>query len=101
MVAPYQHTNDFAALDDATHLELFHLVEKSVGILRETLKAEGFNIGVNLGMVAGAGLKDHLHIHIVPRWTGDTNFMPVIGHTKVISEGLTETWQKLKSKFDE
>ncbi|HOD37696.1 MAG TPA: HIT domain-containing protein [Candidatus Marinimicrobia bacterium] len=101
MVAPYQHTNDFAALDDATHLELFHLVEKSVGILRETLKAEGFNIGVNLGTVAGAGLKDHLHIHIVPRWTGDTNFMPVIGHTKVISEGLTETWQKLKSKFDE
>jgi len=99
MVAPYRHTSELEELDDATRLELFQLVDKSIRILRDTIKAEGFNVGLNLGAVAGAGLKDHLHIHIVPRWTGDTNFMPIIGHTKVLSEGLTETWQKLREKF--
>lgn len=101
MIAPYQHTNDLTVLDEITRLELFNLIDKSCRNLRDALHAEGFNVGLNLGSVAGAGLKDHLHFHIVPRWTGDTNFMPVIGHTKVLSEGLKETWQRLKQKFDE
>jgi len=69
-------------------------------ILKVSMKAQGFNVGLNYGQVAGAGVKDHLHFHIVPRWNGDTNFMPVTGHTKVLSEGLQETWQELKKFFE-
>ena len=74
---------------------MMNLMEFSIKILKESMNADGFNTGLNLGQVAGAGIKDHLHMHIIPRWNGDTNFMPVIGHTKVLSEGLNETWQKL------
>jgi len=100
MVAPYHHIRDLSDLDDSTRLELINLIDKSCRILSDTLHAEGFNIGLNIGSVAGAGLKDHVHFHVVPRWTGDTNFMPIVGHTKVLSEGLTETWQRLKPRFD-
>jgi len=99
MVAPYLHTSTLTELDSETRLEIFHFLDKSMSILHSELKAEGFNVGLNSGSVAGAGLKDHLHFHIVPRWTGDTNFMPVLGHIKVLSEGLTETWTKLHPKF--
>jgi ATP adenylyltransferase len=99
MIAPYQHTSELAELTAQERLEIFTLLDKAVTILRETMQAEGFNIGLNLGAVAGAGVKDHLHFHIVPRWQGDTNFMPVLGHTKVISEGLRETYLKLREKF--
>ncbi len=101
MIAPYQHTSEISDLDTDTRIEIFGLLDKSVAILRETINAEGFNIGLNLGAVAGAGIKDHLHWHIVPRWQGDTNFMPVLGHTKVLSEGLKETYMKLRKKFAE
>ena len=70
-------------------------------VLTNIMSPHGFNIGMNLGEIAGAGVKDHLHFHIVPRWSGDTNFMPVLGDVKVVSEGLKQTWEKLKKGFDE
>lgn len=100
MIAPYRHTSEIADLDNETKLEMMLLVDHSIRIFREEMSAQGFNVGLNLGDVAGAGVKDHLHMHVVPRWSGDTNFMPVIGNTKVISEGLQDTWLKLKKKFD-
>jgi ATP adenylyltransferase len=78
---------------------MMKIISKSVEVLRETIHPEGFNIGTNLGSIAGAGIDDHLHFHIVPRWAADTNFMPVVGQTKVISEALLETWERLKEKF--
>ncbi len=100
MVVPYQHTSEFSSLSSEEKLELFNLLEVSLDVLRKVMKPQGFNIGMNLGRLAGAGIADHLHFHIVPRWGGDTNFMPILGHTKVISEGLEQTWEKLKREFD-
>ena len=100
MVVPYQHTSEISSLSSEERIELFNLLEISVNVLRKVMKPQGFNIGMNLGSLAGAGIADHLHFHIVPRWGGDTNFMPVIAHTKVISEGLEQTWEKLKREFD-
>ena len=100
IVAPYLHTGDLSDLDSETKLEMMELVDESCNILQDKMQAEGFNAGLNIGSVAGAGVDDHLHMHIVPRWQGDTNFMPVLGHTKVISEGLLETWKNLKTEFD-
>lgn len=100
MVAPYEHTSEFSDLGNDTKLEMINLVEGSIRVLKKVMNPQGFNIGLNLGEVSGAGIKDHLHFHIVPRWSGDTNFMPVIAHTKVIVEGLQETWEKLRSEFN-
>lgn len=99
MISPYKHISDLEQLSDKENLELMRLIRKSITILKEKLSPHGFNIGMNLGRVAGAGVENHLHFHIVPRWEGDTNFMPVIGHTKVMSEGLEETWEKLRRTF--
>jgi len=99
MVAPYRHV---ASLDELTDDELgehFEVVRRSVGILREVFSPQGFNIGMNLGKVAGAGIDEHIHTHIVPRWQGDTNFMPVISGVRVVPEALAETYRKLKGKF--
>jgi ATP adenylyltransferase len=71
-----------------------------MSIIKMIMNAEGFNFGANIGAIGGAGIKDHVHFHIVPRWLGDTNYMPVIGHTKVMVEGLLETYDKLKPYFD-
>ena len=73
---------------------------ESMKILREVMNAEGFNFGANLGKAGGAGIEEHLHYHIVPRWSGDTNFMPVVGNTKVLVEGLRESWDNLNPHFD-
>ncbi|OQX87232.1 HIT family hydrolase [candidate division KSB1 bacterium 4484_87] len=100
MVVPFKHTNDLNALTDEEKLELMDLLIVSQRALSEIMAPQGFNIGMNLGQVAGAGVKDHLHFHIVPRWNGDTNFMPVLGETKVISEGLEQTYRKLKPVFE-
>ena len=100
MVTPYLHTGDLSDLDTETKTEMMELTDTACNIIRKTMDAEGFNVGLNIGTVAGAGIDDHLHMHIVPRWQGDTNFMPVLGHTKVVSEGLTETWKYLKKEFD-
>ena len=100
MVAPYRHLPTLENLDDEELLEVFKLVNFSLKVLRETLKPDGFNIGINIGRVAGAGIEDHVHVHIVPRWNGDTNFMPVIADTKVISEALNETYKNLKAAIE-
>ncbi|HEX3035804.1 MAG TPA: HIT domain-containing protein [Thermodesulfobacteriota bacterium] len=100
MAVPYKHTSELAYLDDEERLELINLTDKCVEILKE-LKPDGFNIGMNLGKAAGAGIDDHLHFHIVPRWVGDTNFMPVIADTKAMPEYLDETYLKLAQKLDE
>jgi len=99
MVAPYQHTADLQDLSHEQIIEHFELVKKGVEMLKLTLKPAGFNIGLNLGKVAGAGIEGHLHTHIVPRWQGDTNFMPVLSDTKVVSEGLAATYVRLKANF--
>ena len=98
MVAPYQHTADLADLTEREVMEHFDLVKRSLELLKQVLNPAGFNIGLNLGRVAGAGIASHLHTHIVPRWEGDTNFMPVLSDTKVVSEALTATYKRLKEK---
>jgi ATP adenylyltransferase len=95
MAVPYRKTADASSLGDNEVLELWNLVVHGQRLLRETMKAEGFNIGLNLGPCAGAGVPDHLHLHIVPRWNGDTNFMPVLSGTRMLSEGLRSLYDKL------
>jgi ATP adenylyltransferase len=98
MVVPNRHCVDFEQLNDDELKELFDLLKASTKVLKTSLRPHGFNIGMNIGKVGGAG-EDHLHLHIVPRWEGDTNFMPVIGETKIIPEYLEGTYHKLRSAF--
>src|SRR3954466_4285246 len=95
MAVPYRKTGDVSSLGENEVLELWNLALHGQQLLRETMKAQGFNIGLNLGQCAGAGVPDHLHLHIVPRWNGDTNFMPVLSGTKMLSEGLRSLYEKL------
>lgn len=88
LIAPRQHKADLRDLNDAELLETNHLLQKMIGLLEKTISPDGFNVGLNLGRVAGAGLPGHLHWHIVPRWNGDTNFMPILGEAKVIPQAL-------------
>ena len=97
MVAPYKHTKDLRDLNDREMLDLISLVRDTCSLLSKVLKPKGLNIGMNIGKLSGAGFAEHLHIHIVPRWRGDTNFMPVISDTKVISESLSSLYQRLKN----
>jgi ATP adenylyltransferase len=100
MVVPYQHSADLAGLDAAVADELFDLTRRSVAALTAAMAPHGFNIGMNLGRTAGAGIDEHMHMHIVPRWDGDANFMPIIGGTKLIPEALDQTYAKLQPLFD-
>ena len=100
MIAPYRHTANLQDLTDDEAKEHFDIVKKSVDLLTKALKPAGFNVGLNIGKVAGAGIEEHLHTHIVPRWQGDANFMPVLSNTKVISEALAATYKKLKSAIE-
>jgi ATP adenylyltransferase len=95
MAVPYRKTAEIAVLGENEVIELWNLVSHAQALLRATMKAQGFNIGLNLGESAGAGVIDHLHIHIVPRWSGDTNFMPILAGTRTISEGLEGLYGKL------
>jgi ATP adenylyltransferase len=95
MVVPYRKTADASSLGDNEVLELWSLAMHGQALLREAIKAQGFNIGLNLGVCAGAGVPDHLHLHLVPRWNGDTNFMPVLAGTRLLSEGLRSLYDKL------
>jgi len=99
MVAPYRHIANLEELTDEELGEHFQLVCQSIKILRQSFNPGGFNLGINVGKVAGAGIDDHVHTHIVPRWQGDTNFMPVLSDVRVVAEALAETYEKLKAKF--
>jgi ATP adenylyltransferase len=101
MVVPERHVGSLEDLSDEELLTMMRLVRRSSSILTKEMNANGLNVGINMGKAAGAGLEEHIHIHIVPRWFGDTNFMPVLGETRVISEHLYETYRKLKERFAE
>ena len=101
MVIPLRHLGQLPEFTPEEKLEIFDLVDLSVTVLKGAMKPDGFNIGMNLGRVAGAGVDDHLHIHLVPRWNGDTNFMTVTGETRVISEDLAQTRDKLIPLFSQ
>jgi len=95
MVAGYRHEGDFGALDADEALEIHRLAATALGVLAQTMSPQGFNLGWNLGRVAGAGVVDHVHLHVVPRWSGDTNFMPVLADVKIMPEALEATRRKL------
>jgi ATP adenylyltransferase len=99
MVIPRRHTADFAELRDEELDDLHRLLRRAVRVIEEAYHPEGLNLGMNLGKVAGAGIADHLHYHVVPRWGGDTNFMPVLAATKVMVEHLTQSFDKLQPLF--
>jgi len=99
MVSPYRHTDSPEKLTEEERNEHFDIVSRCVEVLRQEFNPEGFNLGINLGKVAGAGIDDHVHTHIVPRYQGDTNFMTVISDVRVVPEALAETYEKLKGKF--
>jgi len=98
MVVPKRHCHNLEELSDYELRELFHLLKASTQILKSSLRPHGFNIGINIGKTGGAG-EEHIHFHIVPRWIGDTNFMPILGETKIIPEYLEHTYQKLHSAY--
>jgi len=101
MVIPYTQTPDFSDLDAETKLEVMELTDLSIKALKLTLRPQGFNVGANLGRVAGGSVDNHIHFHIVPRWEGDTNFMPVLADAKVLSNDMTSTYKNLKKAFAE
>jgi ATP adenylyltransferase len=99
MVIPRRHTAEFTSLSDEELDDLHRLLRRAVDRLKAAYHPEGFNLGMNLGASAGAGIADHLHYHVVPRWGGDTNFMPVLGATKVMVEHLDQSWERLHALF--
>lgn len=99
LVAPYVHEGDLARLDDAVATEMMAALRRMVRLIGEEYRPDGFNIGMNLGRVAGAGVPDHVHIHIVPRWGGDTNFMVLTANTKVMPETLDRTYARLRARL--
>jgi ATP adenylyltransferase len=101
MIAPYGHVPSIEDLDSGALTELMALSQRALAVLRTNYGPEGFNLGINLGKVAGAGFEDHVHLHVVPRWGGDTNFMPVVGDTRVLPQALHESWLELRELFAE
>ena len=99
MVIPYRQTADFSALTAEEHTEIMETTSQMIGILKKIMNPQGFNFGANLGRAAGAGVDDHIHFHIVPRWTGDTNFMPTLGDVKVVSEEMNTTYKKIVAEL--
>ncbi|MEA2078213.1 MAG: HIT domain-containing protein [Candidatus Marinimicrobia bacterium] len=100
MVVPYRHISDYNLLSKEELHEISDVTQIVIKVLKEIMKPQGFNVGFNIGESAGAGIAEHIHQHIVPRWIGDTNFMPVLCHTKVMVDGLNECWLELKKAFD-
>ncbi len=99
MVVPFLHTSSFEGLDTATLSEMMELTRSCTDVLRDVMNPEGFNIGINIGTAAGAGIREHLHMHIVPRWVGDSSFMAVLDEVRVVPEHLLETYDKIKMVF--
>ena len=100
MVVPYAHVPSLEDLDAPTLTEMMLLLNRGLTALRRTMAPDGFNVGANLGQVAGAGIEEHVHIHAVPRWSGDTNFMPVVGDMRVIPQTWLQTYDDLKAALD-
>jgi ATP adenylyltransferase len=100
MVAPFRHVGAFTSLEAAELADVDALVARSIRALEQEMEPHGYNLGMNLGRVAGAGIPDHVHWHLVPRWNGDTNFMPVVGQTRVLPELLEETYARLRPRFE-
>ena len=96
MVVPFAHESDFTRLAPEVAAEMFALAQVAVAALQEVFRAEAANLGMNVGKAAGAGIKDHVHLHVVPRWSGDTNFMAVAAETRVVPQSLEETWEQLR-----
>jgi ATP adenylyltransferase len=101
MVAPYKHTGTIEELDSETLGEMMSVVKKLMKAIRESFGNEGFNIGINITRIAGAGITEHVHMHVVPRWAGDANFMPVIGQTRILPLSLDQVWERLTGKLSE
>ena len=101
MVVPYRHTSDFNDLTDEENVEIMRKLQLAKKALQKFAKPDGFNLGANIGKISGAGIANHIHFHIVPRWNGDTNFMPVLGDVKVISQDLMETKHRLLKAYKE
>jgi ATP adenylyltransferase len=101
MVAPYRHVAELESLTAEECADVMSLTQWCVRLLRAAFKPDGFNVGMNLSRIAGAGIADHLHLHLVPRWNGDTNFMPVIGDTKVLPDSLERSYVKLREAIDQ
>lgn len=101
MIVPNRHVPDIVDLSEKEVLEIMNFTQKMMSALRKVSKPEGFNVGANIGRTAGAGIDQHIHFHVVPRWNGDTNFMPVLADTKMISEDLKETLRKLRKALAE
>jgi ATP adenylyltransferase len=99
LVAPRAHVPSLADLDDEQTLATMRLVRRSLTVLEGVMRPAGFNVGVNIGRDAGAGIPDHVHVHVVPRWAGDTNFLPVLAEVKVVNEHLDRTWEKVAAAF--
>jgi ATP adenylyltransferase len=99
MIAPFRHVGEFGDLENEEALEIHRLASQALGALAATYGPQGYNLGWNLGRIAGAGVVDHVHLHVVPRWAGDTNFMPVLADVKVIPEHLVETRRKLAAAW--
>jgi ATP adenylyltransferase len=99
MVAPYEHTARLQDLDEETASELMSLTQRSLRALDNAYHPDGYNVGVNLGTIAGAGMADHVHLHVVPRWAGDTNFMPVVADTRVMPERLEDSYRTVRDAF--
>lgn len=97
MVIPYRHTSDYASLTEAECAEMMRCSQHAVSVLKEAMHCDGINLGMNLGTSAGAGIAEHLHLHVVPRWNGDTNFMSVTAETKVLPESLLDTYRRLRA----
>lgn len=100
MVAPTAHVANLEELPPSTANEMMALTQRALRVLRQVLAPQGFNLGINAGKIAGAGVADHVHQHVVPRWDGDTNFMPVVAQAKVLNESLTKSYQELRAGFD-
>ena len=100
MVVPYKHESDTSKIDMKTKLEILTLADKTIEILTAKLNPNGFNFGANIGEAGGAGIVDHIHYHLVPRWNGDTNFMPIISETKIVVQSLKKIYDNLRPEFD-
>jgi ATP adenylyltransferase len=96
MAVPYQHVESLEMLDAPTRAEMIELVSQSIHVLRTVYQPQGFNLGGNIGQAAGAGVTDHVHLHVLPRWTGDTNFMTAVGGTRILPETVQDSWERIQ-----